>query len=402
MSPSTDATQAVSASPSLPPGPSGPPAPRGEKGWTRRPLGETADEPDELEQLLSPTFRLAGPAEGDDDGGDVGAGRSSGSAGRFGGPWSREQRMRATTRKKARRMSEQLRLNTHISPPAARGTAPVVAVAAGRGGGGVRRDDDDDNDVDARTDSILPTSAFPPPTPDEYAPGQKKSLEGIAVRSFCLGAALAASALTAGLTLTLTASPLWRVPLFWAALAAFHFLEFWTTARANRREATTKAFLLTANWPAYAVAHAAATAECLVTGLLWPRRAWAPPVLGAVLLLLGLAAAAGGQFVRTAAMLQAGPSFNHIVQRSQRADHVLVTTGIYGHVRHPAYFGFFWWGLGTQLVLGNPVCFVAYALVLWRFFSARIRDEESFLVSFYKKDYVEYRKRVPTRIPFIP
>lgn len=318
--------------------------------------------------------------------------------------WSREQRLRATTRKKARRMSDQLRrydvppLNTQIPPHPASATAP----SDGRRGGGVCRDDDDDDDADARTDSILPTSAFPPSTPDEYASGQKKSLEGIAVRSFCLGAALAASALTAGLTLALTASPLWRVPFFFAALAAFHFLEFWTTARANRREATTKAFLLTANWPAYAIAHATATIECLSTGLLWPRRAWAPPAVGPLLLLLGLAVTAAGQFVRTAAMLQAGPSFNHIVQRNQRADHVLVTSGIYGLIRHPAYFGFFWWGLGTQLVLGNPVCFAAYALVLWRFFSARIREEERFLISFYNEDYVNYRKRVPTRIPFIP
>ncbi|RYF84537.1 MAG: hypothetical protein EOO03_14665, partial [Chitinophagaceae bacterium] len=36
------------------------------------------------------------------------------------------------------------------------------------------------------------------------------------------------------------------------------------------------------------------------------------------------------------------------------------------------YFGFFWWGVGTQLLLGNTVCFVGYTGVLWYFFSRRI------------------------------
>jgi hypothetical protein len=61
------------------------------------------------------------------------------------------------------------------------------------------------------------------------------------------------------------------------------------------------------------------------------------------------------------------------VQSKHQAGHVLVKSGLYGYLRHPSYFGFFWWGLGTQLVLGNAVCFVGYALVLWRFFSSRIR-----------------------------
>jgi len=41
-------------------------------------------------------------------------------------------------------------------------------------------------------------------------------------------------------------------------------------------------------------------------------------------------------------------------------------------MRHPSYAGFFAWALGTQILLGNPIGTVVFAVVLWRFFSQRI------------------------------
>jgi protein-S-isoprenylcysteine O-methyltransferase len=116
---------------------------------------------------------------------------------------------------------------------------------------------------------------------------------------------------------------------------------------------------------------------------------------------LGLALVVLGQAVRTAAMIQAGPSFNHHVQSHRESGHVLVTTGVYASLRHPSYFGFFWWALGTQLVMGNVISFVGYAAVLWRFFSRRIQREEEFLVRFFGQEYEDYRRRVGTMIPFV-
>lgn len=43
--------------------------------------------------------------------------------------------------------------------------------------------------------------------------------------------------------------------------------------------------------------------------------------------------------------------------------------------RHPSYAGFFYWALGTQLLLGNPLSALVFAVVLWRFFSRRIRGK---------------------------
>ena len=82
-----------------------------------------------------------------------------------------------------------------------------------------------------------------------------------------------------------------------------------------------------------------------------------------------------GQATRSLAMAQAGTNFNHTVQMQKKYGHELVTDGIYASLRHPSYFGFWWWGLGTQLVLGNVLCFVGYAVVLWQFFHSRIKRE---------------------------
>lgn len=237
--------------------------------------------------------------------------------------------------------------------------------------------------------------------PSDYYPGGRKSLAGISLRAFLLGITHALSVAAVFVILYATSSPLWRLPFFLAALSLFHFLEFWTTAAFNPPEASIHAFLLTANWPAYAIAHAAACAECLLAGLLHPGPyPVIPPPARAALMAAGLALVVVGQTVRSAAMVTAGRSFNHTVQHRRAASHTLVTRGIYAWFRHPSYFGFFWWALGTQLVLGNVVCFVGYAVALWRFFSGRIVHEEEFLVRFFGREYEEYRKRVGVWIPF--
>merc|ERR1719323_1565782 len=70
--------------------------------------------------------------------------------------------------------------------------------------------------------------------------------------------------------------------------------------------------------------------------------------------LLGLA----GWGLRTAALFTAKSNFTHLVARRKQANHVLVTVGVYRLCRHPSYAGWFLWSISTQLVLGNPICFV--------------------------------------------
>ncbi|KAL9082083.1 MAG: hypothetical protein Q9159_006732 [Coniocarpon cinnabarinum] len=87
-------------------------------------------------------------------------------------------------------------------------------------------------------------------------------------------------------------------------------------------------------------------------------------------------------------MAEAGTNFNHTIQHQRNEGHTLVTSGIYAWFRHPSYFGFFCWGLGTQIVLGNVICLTAYTFVLWAFFNHRISQEESLLVEFFGREYV--------------
>lgn len=100
-------------------------------------------------------------------------------------------------------------------------------------------------------------------------------------------------------------------------------------------------------------------------------------------------------------MAQAGTNFAHIPAREKKQGHVLVTWGVYAYFRHPSYFGFFWWAVGTQILVGNKICALGYTVVLWQFFRKRIHAEEGFLVSFFGEDYVEFKKRTGTGIPFI-
>jgi Isoprenylcysteine carboxyl methyltransferase (ICMT) family len=44
-------------------------------------------------------------------------------------------------------------------------------------------------------------------------------------------------------------------------------------------------------------------------------------------------------------------------------------------LRHPSYFGFYWWAVGTQVLLGNPFSTVMFAGVLWHFFYRRTSGE---------------------------
>jgi protein-S-isoprenylcysteine O-methyltransferase len=53
------------------------------------------------------------------------------------------------------------------------------------------------------------------------------------------------------------------------------------------------------------------------------------------------------------------------------------------------------------VVLGNPICFAGYTVVLRRFFSRRIQGEEQLLVAFFGEEYLEYRKRTWVGIPSI-
>ncbi|KAI8942006.1 hypothetical protein NX059_000114 [Plenodomus lindquistii] len=231
----------------------------------------------------------------------------------------------------------------------------------------------------------------------EFFPHGKRSLSGIAMRAFCLGGALI---LGLGLTMLFlyNESRLWRPCLFLATLSVFHFLEFYITAAYNTPVANVASYLLR-NGDQYQQANTMAFVESFITSYFFPN--WQARFHSPVVIALGIIMIAVGQYVRSTAMAQAGTNFNHVVQSRKNDGHELVTHGVYAYFRHPSYFGFFWWGIGTQVMLGNVFCFFAYVGILWYFFMRRITHEEKHLVQFFGEQYREYKEHTRTWIPFI-
>ncbi|KAG9103134.1 hypothetical protein FRC06_000129 [Ceratobasidium sp. 370] len=187
----------------------------------------------------------------------------------------------------------------------------------------------------------------------------------------------------------------YQIGFFVAAWAAFHWGEFAVTAGWNREKLSVDSFLLD-NGKEYHIAHAVALIEFLLTRFFWPQSK-----SYTIISIIGIVITALGQACRSLAMIHAATNFSHSVATYKVTAHRLVTDGIYSISRHPSYTGFFYWSLGTQLVLQNPISFILYLVLLRRFFTARIRFEEHYLVRFFGKDYEDYRARVGTLIPFM-
>lgn len=178
-------------------------------------------------------------------------------------------------------------------------------------------------------------------------------------------------------------------------LAFFHISEYVVTAIYNAHTLSIDSFLINHSWE-YSIAAIASWSEYLVEYYFFPDMksihwiSW-----------IGILLVVGGETLRKAAMFTAASNFTHLVQYRKRPEHVLVTRGVYSVFRHPSYVGWFYWSIGTQLVLCNPICLVGYVIAMWLFFSGRIYEEEQMLVQFFGEQYIQYKKEVGTGIPFV-
>ncbi|VDK55740.1 unnamed protein product [Anisakis simplex] len=178
------------------------------------------------------------------------------------------------------------------------------------------------------------------------------------------------------------------------SIAFFHYSEYVMTALASRRDLRNSSYLLNHSVEYWLAAFTSWT-EFSLESYFWPNsKSDRMAYCGLTMVFLG-------EVLRKMAMLHARGGFTHLVANRKKSNHELVTNGVYGWVRHPGYLGWFIWCVGTQVILSNPVCVVLYALVSWKFFSDRIRWEESCLISFFGLKYINYQRNVPSGIPFV-
>eukprot|EP00658_Telonema_sp_P-2_P017891 TRINITY_DN16988_c0_g1_i1.p1 TRINITY_DN16988_c0_g1~~TRINITY_DN16988_c0_g1_i1.p1 ORF type:complete len:272 (-),score=68.29 TRINITY_DN16988_c0_g1_i1:293-1108(-) len=178
-------------------------------------------------------------------------------------------------------------------------------------------------------------------------------------------------------------------------LSVFHAGEWYITAAYRPNELEYKSWIINHS-VAYTAVQIASVVEFWLEFMLFP---WIKASLWLMLPSTLLAVVAIG--IRIVGMAQCGDNFDHIVMTEKKQGHELVTHGIYRHLRHPSYFGFYYWSVAAQLLLANPIMAVACAVASRHFFAGRIPPEEKVLVEIYGEQYVKFASNTPIGIPFV-
>jgi len=225
----------------------------------------------------------------------------------------------------------------------------------------------------------------------------------------------------------------WRVPAFLASVSAHHFLEACINARHrggplfSRQHdyldvdeydlSPIRPFLSNLDsWPVYAVS----SIECIIrfSGM----RIWyigfleIPP-----LTILGVYLMVAGNVLRALALFHASSTVGQqqsndatgtetrplLLDKDKPMRPILMTTGVYGFLRHPAYLGVLLWTVGSQLMVCPGLVYPCFSIsswpiicFTWAHLVGRIRKEERWLERTFGQAYVDYRGRSWALIPF--
>jgi protein-S-isoprenylcysteine O-methyltransferase Ste14 len=92
---------------------------------------------------------------------------------------------------------------------------------------------------------------------------------------------------------------------------------------------------------------------------------------------------------------------NWSVSLDLRERHTLVTTGVYGQVRHPMYAGFWLMALAQVLLLPNWVAGPAGLIGFGILFFGRIGREEEMMITAFGDEYRSYMRRTARVVPWL-
>ncbi|MDQ8729920.1 protein-S-isoprenylcysteine O-methyltransferase [Bradyrhizobium sp. LHD-71] len=90
---------------------------------------------------------------------------------------------------------------------------------------------------------------------------------------------------------------------------------------------------------------------------------------------------------------------NWSVSLDVRENHELVTDGIYRHLRHPMYTGFWLWAIAQALLLPNWIAGFAGLVGFGILFFGRITKEEEMMLESFGDTYHEYMSRTYRIVP---
>ena len=217
-----------------------------------------------------------------------------------------------------------------------------------------------------------------------------KHIVKVVLVSYALGVVFAS-----GILIALSGKSYGFFGVYLMSLTFFHLSEYVTTSIFNAHTLSVNSFLINHSRE-YAIAAVVSWIEYGVEYYFFPQLKSIK-----IVCIVGTVLVVFGESLRKISMFTAASNFTHIVQHRKRDSHELVTSGVYGVFRHPSYVGWFYWSVGTQVLLCNPVSLIGYAAASWMFFNERIFDEEETLIQFFKEDYVQYKKTVGTGIPGI-
>jgi len=81
--------------------------------------------------------------------------------------------------------------------------------------------------------------------------------------------------------------------------------------------------------------------------------------------------------------------------------HELITTGVYGIVRHPIYTAFFAMTLATGLLMSHWIALVAAACIFAIGTRIRTANEDRLLRDAFGTEFLEWKEKVPGLVPFL-
>lgn len=192
------------------------------------------------------------------------------------------------------------------------------------------------------------------------------------------------------------------LPIYWPInwclycilYTTFHLVEFFLSAIYRLNDLSFKSFLVNQSWQ-YMI--------CTIFGVIefWIEHSWFGLHKNqSTVFWFGFVVSSAGLLLRFAAEVKLGTDFTYIIRKEKVGTHELVTNGIYSVFRHPSYTGWFYYCVGREILLMNPINFLVTAISTWLVIYYRILYEEKYLLSFFE-EYEAYQHRTHLFIPFL-